>query len=105
MKAIFSKQILESKRITHKDIKDIFDNEYEKSDDSEDEAKKDKNKNLDMEPELDENMFLALKIAFNLKELTYQQNVRKFFFSRFKRRLIKKSIIEKLEIKTEFYLD
>ena len=50
-------------------------------------------------------MFLALKIAFNLKELTYQQNVRKFFFSRFKRRLIKKSIIEKLEYKIEQYLD
>ena len=56
-------------------------------------------------PQLDEHMFLALKIAFNLKELTYQQNVRKFFFSRFKRRLIKKSIIEKLETKITSYLE
>jgi hypothetical protein len=31
--------------------------------------------------------------------------VRKFFFSRFKRRLIKKSIIDKLETKIERYLD
>jgi Ion transport protein len=37
-----------------------------------------------------------LKIAYNLKELTYQKNVKKFFFARFKRRLIKKSIIDKI---------
>lgn len=102
MKAIFSQQILDSQRITHKDIKEIFDNEYEKSDDSSDEDRDQENKNnANSKPELDENMFLALKIAFNLKELTYQQNVKKFFFSRFKRRLIKKSIIEKLEFKIE----
>jgi hypothetical protein len=49
-------------------------------------------------------MYLALKIAFNLKELTYQQNVRNFFFTRFKRRLIKKSIVDNIEIKTHKYI-
>jgi hypothetical protein len=49
-------------------------------------------------------MCLALKIAFNLKELTYQQNVRNFFFTRFKRRLIKKSIVDNIEIKTQKYI-
>jgi len=49
-------------------------------------------------------MCLALKIAFNLKELTYQQNVRNFFFTRFKRRLIKKSIVDNIEIKTHKYI-
>jgi len=37
MKAIFEGQIQENKRITHKDIKEIFDNEFEKSDESSDE--------------------------------------------------------------------
>jgi hypothetical protein len=37
MKVIFSIQILQRKTITHNDIKDIFDNEFEKSDDSSDE--------------------------------------------------------------------
>ena len=37
MKVIFSVQILQRKTITHKDIKEIFDNEFEKSDDSSDE--------------------------------------------------------------------
>lgn len=49
-------------------------------------------------------MYLALKISFNLKELTYQQNVRNFFFTRFKRRLIKKSIVDNIEVKTHKYI-
>jgi hypothetical protein len=49
-------------------------------------------------------MLLSLKIAFNLKELTMQNNVRKFFFSRFKRMLIKKSIIDKILFKVERFI-
>jgi hypothetical protein len=37
MHAIFEGQIQEKKRITHQDIKEIFDNEFEKSDESSDE--------------------------------------------------------------------
>ena len=47
-------------------------------------------------PQLDVNQLLTLKIAYNLKELTYQKNVKKFFFGRFKRRLIKQNIIKKI---------
>lgn len=43
-------------------------------------------------------------MAFNLKELSLQQNIKKFFFSRFKRRLIKKSIIDNILIKIDKYL-
>lgn len=45
-------------------------------------------------PELDLHMHLTLKIAYNLKSLTMNQNVRKFFFSRFKRQLVQKNIID-----------
>jgi hypothetical protein len=37
MKAIFRDQILERKRITYQDIKETFNNDFEKSDDSSDE--------------------------------------------------------------------
>ena len=37
MQAIFEGQIQEKKRITHQEIKEIFDNEFEKSDESSDE--------------------------------------------------------------------
>ena len=57
-----------------------------------------------MTPTLDPHMLLSLKIAFNLKELTLQNNVKKFFFTRFKRMLIKKSIIDKILIKIEKYI-
>jgi hypothetical protein len=36
MTAIFRGHIASRKKITHKDVKEIFDNEYEKSDDSSD---------------------------------------------------------------------
>jgi hypothetical protein len=49
-------------------------------------------------------ILLSLKIAFNLKELTMQNNIRKFFFTRFKRKLIKKSIIDKILFKVETYI-
>ena len=45
-----------------------------------------------------------MKIAYNLKELTYQKNVKQFFFARFKRRLIKKSIIDKIQGKIVKYI-
>jgi len=57
-----------------------------------------------MKPAIDAHMLLALKIAFNLKELTLQNNVKKFFFTRFKRMLIKKSIIDKILLKVEKYI-
>jgi hypothetical protein len=53
---------------------------------------------------LDVHILLSLKIAFNLKELTMQNNIRKFFFTRFKRKLIKKSIIDKILFKVETYI-
>ena len=37
MNAIFRDQILERKRITYQDIKETFNNDFEKSDDSSDE--------------------------------------------------------------------
>jgi hypothetical protein len=49
-------------------------------------------------------MLLSLKIAFNLKELTMQNNVKKFFFTRFKRMLIKKSIIDNILNKVDKYI-
>jgi hypothetical protein len=49
-------------------------------------------------------ILLSLKIAFNLKELTMQNNIRKFFFTSFKRKLIKKSIIDKILFKVETYI-
>jgi hypothetical protein len=57
-----------------------------------------------MKPAIDAHMLLTLKIAFNLKELTLQNNVKKFFFTRFKRMLIKKSIIDKILLKVEKYI-
>jgi hypothetical protein len=57
-----------------------------------------------MKPALDLHMLLSLKIAFNLKELTLQNNVKKFFFTRFKRMLIKKSIIDNILNKVEKYI-
>ena len=53
---------------------------------------------------MDVHILLSLKIAFNLKELTLQNNIRKFFFTRFKRKLIKKSIIDKILFKVESYI-
>lgn len=44
-------------------------------------------------------MQVTLKIAYNLRDLTMKQDVRKFFFSRFKRQLIKKNLIEKIQKK------
>jgi hypothetical protein len=46
-----------------------------------------------------------LKIAYNLKELTYQQNVKKFFFTRFKRKLFKQHIIIKTQNKVAKYIN
>jgi hypothetical protein len=50
-------------------------------------------------------MHYTLKIAYNLKELAFEQNVKNFFFSRFKRRLIKKNIVDKLNLKVLKYIN
>jgi hypothetical protein len=49
-------------------------------------------------------MFLTLKVAYNLKDLAFEQNVRDMFFARFKRRLIKKNIVDKISTKIEKYI-
>lgn len=41
-------------------------------------------------------MTLALKIAFNIKDMTLNQNVKDFFYSRFKKQLIEKNTVEEL---------
>ena len=58
----------------------------------------------DKTPQLNEHMQVALKLCYNLKEISLKQDVRKFFFSRFKRALIKKNLIEKVQEKTERYI-
>jgi hypothetical protein len=49
-------------------------------------------------------MLLSLKIAFNLKEILQQKNIKKYFFTRFKRKLVKKSIIDKILSKVDVYI-
>ena len=49
-------------------------------------------------------MLLSLKIAFNLKEILLQKNIKKYFFTRFKRKLVKKSIIDKILSKVDVYI-
>jgi hypothetical protein len=39
-------------------------------------------------------MYLTLKVGHSVRELASDQNVKEIFFSRFKKRLIKKNIIE-----------
>jgi len=38
-------------------------------------------------------MVLALKIAFNIKDMTLNQNVKDFFYSRFKKQLIERNTV------------
>ena len=59
---------------------------------------------LGLGPQLDLDIFLALKILVYIKELTEKMEVKDFFSSRFKRKLVKKSIIEKLQTKIEKYI-
>lgn len=46
-------------------------------------------------------MQVALKLAYNLRDLSVKHDVRKFFYSRFKKQLIKKNLIEKIHKKVE----
>ena len=39
----------------------------------------------DEEPQLNEHMQVTLKLAFNLRDLSSKHDVRKFFFTRFKK--------------------
>ena len=50
-----------------------------------------------MEPQLDLHMQTTLKIGFNLKDLTLNQNVKEFFLSRFKKQLIEKNSVDSIQ--------
>jgi hypothetical protein len=50
-------------------------------------------------------MFLTLKIAYNIREQASDENVKEIFFARFKRRLIKKNLIEKIHLKIDSYIN
>lgn len=49
------------------------------------------------ELELSEQMHLVLKLAMNLKSISKDQEVRDFFFARFKRQLYKKNIVDLIQ--------
>ena len=62
----------------------------------------DKNQAPEVEPherelELSEQMHLVLKLAMNLKSISKDQEVKDFFFARFKRQLYKKNIIDLIQ--------
>lgn len=49
------------------------------------------------ELELSEQMHLVLKLAMNLKSISKDQEVKDFFFARFKRQLYKKNIVDLIQ--------
>jgi|LauGreDrversion4_2_1035121.scaffolds.fasta_scaffold11516_7 hypothetical protein len=49
-------------------------------------------------------MHLVLKLTTNLKEISKNQNVKDFFFAKFKRELYKKNLIDQLQEKIELYI-
>jgi hypothetical protein len=95
MKVLFKSS--KNQTISHKDILDIFEQEVESVPPKPITEGNEETEEVEVEeeilknhlPQLDVHQLLSLKIAYNLKELTYSKNVKKFFFSRFKRRLIK----------------
>lgn len=50
-------------------------------------------------------MQVSLKIADNIKELAAQTQVKDFFFSRFRRQIIKKNLIDKIHWKVDKNID
>ena len=54
--------------------------------------------------ELTEQMHLVLKLAMNLKHISKNQNVKEFFFARFKRQLYKKNLMNQLQAKIDLYI-
>ena len=46
-------------------------------------------------------MHLVLKLSMNLKDISKNQNVKEFFFARFKRQLYKKNLADLLLIKID----
>ena len=57
------------------------------------------------EKELSQHMQVSLKIAGNIKDLAAQASVKDFFFSRFRRQIIKKNLIDKIHRKVDKYID
>ncbi len=62
----------------------------------------DENQAPEVEPherelELSEQMHLVLKLAMNLKSISKDQEVKDFFFARFKRQLYKKNIVDLIQ--------
>jgi len=49
-------------------------------------------------------MHLVLKLAMNLKHISKNQNVKEFFFARFKRQLYKKNLMNQLQAKIDLYI-
>lgn len=93
---MFTQDLL-SRQITFDDLRDNFPS---KSEDYLRLIFKDEDPDFSFDPELDLHMNLTLKLAFNLKDLSMKQNVKQFFFARFKRQLIKKNIVDKILKKT-----
>lgn len=55
--------------------------------------------------ELSQHMQVSLKIAGNIKDLAAQTQVKDFFFTRFRRQIIKKNLIDKIHKKVDKYID
>jgi len=64
----------------------------------------DYNPNKQEEKELSQHLQVSLKIAGNLKELTDQTDVKDFFFTRFRKQIIKKNLIDKILDKVYKYI-
>ena len=56
------------------------------------------------EKELSQHLEVSLKIAGNLKELTNQTDVKDFFFTRFRKQIVKKNLIDKILDKVAKYI-
>ena len=50
-------------------------------------------------------MHVSLIIAGNIKDLAAQTQVKDFFFSRFRKQIIKKNLIDKIHNKIDCYID
>lgn len=89
-------------KITHAIVEEVFDYEkpgmFKKVNDLEEVL------GLNLGAQLDLQMLLTLKVAFHLRDMAYEQNVKDMFFARFKRRLIKKNIVDNMSHKIEKYI-
>ncbi len=56
------------------------------------------------EKELSQHLEVSLKIAGNLKQLTDSSDVKDFFFTRFRKQIVKKNLIDKILEKVAKYI-